>query len=66
MFFFSTFSSLLLSCDIGSKIFPCKETLIVHVKEDYVEILACADPEVRYSNTKESVLYFISSKNNLF
>ena len=28
--------------------------------------LTCADPEVRHSNTEESVLYFIRRKHNVF
>ena len=32
----------------------------------FVSTLPCADPEVRHSNTEETVLYFIRSKHNLF
>ena len=39
----------------------CKGILvIIHRK------LSCADPEVRHSNTEESILYFIRKKYNIF
>ena len=43
------------------------QAIVLHVlKVKEILRFSCADPEVRHSNTEESILYLIRSKYNLF